>query len=174
MVLSSDLRQHSRKCFLDRPCLQHAATSMLNKIMLQHTASYRNMLAALKHAATLVTLMIRQRTLICVANRGVVTKEASQGIKRNWSCVCIARLRYAANLQACSLYERGPHDIVTQPCCPILQSQALPKTTSLTSLSSRPFPPTYLQLLQGVLEKDICFCLASRCAFMRTPASEEA
>jgi len=86
----------------------------------------------------------------------------------------IARLRYAANLEACSLYERGPHDIFTQPCCPIVQSQALPKKTSLTSLSSRPFPPNYLQLLQGVQEKDICFCLASRCAFMRTPASEEA
>ena len=102
-------------CFLDRPCLQHAATSMFNKIMLQHTASYRNMLAALKHAATLVTLMIRQRTFICVANRGVVTKEASQGIKRNWSCVCIARLRYAANLQACSLYERDLDIIIHLP-----------------------------------------------------------
>jgi len=157
-------------CFLDRPCLQHAATSMFQNIMLQHTASYVNMLVALKF----VTLIIRQRTFICVTIRGVVIKEASQGMNRNWSCVCIARLRYAANLEACSLYERGPHDIVTQPCCPILQSQALPKTTSLTSLSSRPFPPTYLQLLQGVLEKDICFCLASRCAFMRTPASEEA
>jgi hypothetical protein len=147
---------------------------MFQNIMLQHTASYVNMLVALKHAATFVTLIIRQRTFICVTIPGVVTKEASQGMNRNWSCVCIARLRYAANLQACSLYERGPHDIVTQPCCPILQSQALPKTTSLTSLSSRPFPPTYLHLLQGVQEKDICFCLASRCAFMRTPASEEA
>jgi len=98
--------------------------------MLQHTASYVNMLVALKHAATFVTLIIRQRTFICVTIRGVVTKEASQGMNRNWSCVCIARLRYAANLQACSLYERGPHDIVTQPYLPSVQSQAPPKKIS--------------------------------------------
>ena len=147
---------------------------MFQNIMLQHTVSHVNMFVALKHAATFVTLIIRQSTFICVTIRGVVTKEASQGINRNWSCVFIARLRYVANLEACSLYERGPHDIFTQPCCPIVRSQALPKKKSLTFLSSRPFPPTYLQLLQGVQEKDICFCRASRCAFMRTPASEEA
>ena len=142
--------------------------------MLQHTASHVNMLVALKHAARFVTLIIRQRTFTCVIIRGVVTKEPSQRINRNWSCVCIARLRYAANPEACSLCERGTHDVFTQPCCPIVQSQALPKKNSLTSLSSPPSPPNYLQLLQGVQEKDICFCLASRCAFMRTPASEEA
>ena len=157
--------------------------------MLQHTASYRNMLTALKHAATLVSLMIRQRTFKCVANRGVVTKEASQGIKRNWSCVCIARLRYAANLEACSLYERDldiiihlpcgffPINIIvslserehrhvfTQPCLLIVQTQALPKNNSLTSLSSPPFLPHCLQLLQGVQEKDICFCCYQVCLY---------
>jgi len=100
---------------------------MFQNIMLQHTASYVNMLVALKHAATLVTLIIRQRKFICVTIRGVTKKEPSQGINRNWSSVCLARLRNAANPEACSLYKRGPHDIFTQPCCPIVQSQALPK-----------------------------------------------